>query len=76
MNCRELIDNIDNLIEPEVSRRSLHAAHQHLDICESCRAYLSTYKQTVRLARRAYIATPPFLPADWIMRTLWREAFG
>ena len=54
MNCHELItkflmDYVDGVLSPE----TLSDFEHHLDVCESCRAYLQTYRETIAMAAAA-----------------------
>lgn len=54
MNCSELItmflaDYIDGKLSPE----TLADFEHHLDVCDSCVAYLHSYRETIAMARAA-----------------------
>lgn len=56
MKCEELIsflaDYLDGLLAPEIAA----TFESHLEGCRSCRAYLATYRETIRMARNAVSA--------------------
>jgi anti-sigma factor RsiW len=53
MTCRELIDFLMAYLDGELpaDRRAIFDAH--VAICEDCRRYLATYRETVALGRDA-----------------------
>ncbi|HMC20252.1 MAG TPA: zf-HC2 domain-containing protein [Thermoanaerobaculia bacterium] len=51
ITCKQLIDSIADYLDGALDAAStLHFEH-HLELCTSCRAYLATYRMTIRLAR-------------------------
>ncbi len=54
INCRELIDFIAEYLDGTLPTREREDFERHLAVCPSCRAYLATYKTTLRLGKTAY----------------------
>ena len=53
MNCKELIEFLDDYVAGALAPASLVEFERHLAVCPSCRAYLATYRETITLARGA-----------------------
>lgn len=53
MNCREFVDSIRGYLDDELPPDSRLGFERHADRCDGCAAYLSSYRQTIRLAREA-----------------------
>jgi anti-sigma factor (TIGR02949 family) len=51
MNCRELIDFIADYLDGDLTPKDAAAFESHLAECRSCRAYLESYRATLRLER-------------------------
>ena len=47
--CRELIEFLGAYLEDELPKTQRREFDWHLRLCRSCRAYLQTYRQTMRL---------------------------
>ncbi len=54
MNCRELLDQLDDCVDGDRGRRIGWRLRLHLWICRQCRRYLSTYRATIRLEQAAF----------------------
>lgn len=54
MNCREFVDAIGPLLDGELDSLSSAAFEAHQVQCDSCRAYLKSYEQTIKLIRDAH----------------------
>jgi anti-sigma factor RsiW len=54
MNCKHLLENLDDYADGKLSGWPRWRVRLHLWICRNCRRYLQTYKATIRLARRAF----------------------
>jgi anti-sigma factor RsiW len=48
LKCREVIDFLDRYLEDELSPRERREFDWHLRLCRPCRAYLRTYRETLR----------------------------
>jgi anti-sigma factor RsiW len=48
LKCREVIDFLDRYLEGELSPQERREFELHLRLCRSCRAYLKTYRETLR----------------------------
>ncbi len=53
MTCKETIDVLADYLEQSLTDELAAALEQHLADCAPCRAYLSTYRKTRDLTRRA-----------------------
>ena len=53
ITCRELISFLDDYLAGEVAGPRLELFERHLSRCASCREYLKSYRETIRLARAA-----------------------
>lgn len=72
LTCRQLIDFLDDYVEgtqPADVRASFEA---HLGVCKSCRDYLATYRDTIRMASSTADAdaTTSGAPADLVRAIL------
>lgn len=50
-NCREVIAFIRAYLDGELAQPQVTAFEQHLAICDSCTAYLATYRASIVLAK-------------------------
>ena len=74
MTCREfaefMADYVSGELSPEVTTRFEH----HLTVCPNCVAYLSNYRHTVALGRRAFadedVDLPDEVPEDLVKAIL------
>lgn len=53
MNCREIIEFLLEYLDGELSSGTKADFERHLAVCESCVAYLATYRETIRVSRLA-----------------------
>jgi predicted anti-sigma-YlaC factor YlaD len=51
LTCREIIDFIVDYLDHSLDEPTYQLFENHLQRCVSCRAYLATYQETIRLAR-------------------------
>jgi len=51
MNCREFIGFLVEYLDGEMEMAVLAAFEEHLAECESCTAYLASYRETILAAR-------------------------
>ena len=58
MNCRELLDQLDDCVERAGGWRVDWRMRVHLWICRQCRRYLSMYRATIRLEKAAFHQDP------------------
>lgn len=54
MTCREFADFIAEYISGELDSNVRASFERHLAVCPNCVAYLSNYRDTVALGRRAF----------------------
>ena len=64
LTCRELIAFIHDYLEGELPEAERARFEEHLAVCPSCVAYLSSYEDTVRLAKTAYSNPDGPVPED------------
>ena len=53
VTCRELIGFLDDYVAGDLPSARAGEFERHLRVCPSCRAYLSSYRETITLARAA-----------------------
>lgn len=53
MNCREIIEFLLEYVDGGLSSDTKADFERHLAVCESCVAYLATYRETIRASRLA-----------------------
>jgi anti-sigma factor RsiW len=58
VTCKELIDFLGDYIAGDLPSARTGAFERHLGVCPSCRAYLSTYRETITLAHAATTHPP------------------
>ena len=51
--CREVIDLLAEYVGNALGADDVRALERHLQDCAPCRAYLATYRKTIRLTGRA-----------------------
>ena len=51
--CREVVDLLAEYVGRTLDTGDVRALERHLDDCPACRAYLATYRKTMRLTGRA-----------------------
>ena len=74
MTCRELIDFLMAYLDGELPARESRSFERHLGLCPDCRAYLDSYRTTVRLGgelcREPEGEPPPDIPEDLVAAIL------
>lgn len=51
--CRELLEFLDDYVAGELPPAQAAAFERHLEECRSCLAYLTSYRETIRMAKAA-----------------------
>lgn len=64
MTCREFATFIADFLAGELPEPTQRTFRKHLEVCENCRRYLTSYAETVTLGRRAFEEEAASLPAD------------
>jgi anti-sigma factor RsiW len=64
MTCREFIELLDTYLEGEVELDRRQACEMHLSVCESCTAYLDSYRKTIELGKAAFADPDAPVPDD------------
>ncbi|HKD12645.1 MAG TPA: zf-HC2 domain-containing protein [Thermoanaerobaculia bacterium] len=54
ITCQELIDFLHLYLDGELAAERAEEFDRHLSVCDSCVAYIDTYKTTVLLGRAAF----------------------
>lgn len=47
--CREIVENIINLIDAELDDKTLEELERHQSDCPECKAFVNTYKKMLEL---------------------------
>ena len=58
VNCREVITVLIDYLNDELPPDRLAVFEEHFGECDSCRAYLRSYREAIRMARQT-LAVPP-----------------
>ena len=75
MNCREFTEFLNDYFDGDLADAERDVFDAHLAECPDCRAYLETYRYTVRLSRVALTGPAPAdLPEDLIAAILAARA--
>ena len=53
MVCREVIAFLDEYVDDRIDGNRRADFDRHLAVCDSCVAYLGSYRETIRMARAA-----------------------
>jgi anti-sigma factor RsiW len=54
VTCREFADFMMDYLSDELSTESRAAFEYHLSLCTNCRRYLASYRETIKLGKRAF----------------------
>ena len=57
MTCQELAEFLFDYVHGELPATVATTFQRHLDVCADCRAYVSTYSQTIAISKTAFQAT-------------------
>jgi len=63
LTCRELIDFLSAFLDGELAPEPRAAFETHLSVCPRCVDYLASYRETIRLGKKA-CEPDAALPAD------------
>jgi predicted anti-sigma-YlaC factor YlaD len=78
LTCRQLIEFLDEYVAGDLEGTRREDFERHLKVCPSCRAYLQSYRETIRMARGAF-NDPTTLPPELmtaILATVARNTNG
>ena len=64
MTCREFADFMADYLADELPPDLRQPFDHHLDLCVNCQRYLTSYRETVALGKRAFADDHATLPAD------------
>src|SRR4029453_19149915 len=74
VTCREFADFMMDYLSDELSTESRAAFEYHLSLCTNCRWYLDSYRETVKLGKRAFedvdADVPSQVPEDLVKAIL------
>jgi anti-sigma factor RsiW len=72
MNCREFTEFLDAYFSGGLPDAERDVFDEHLADCPDCRAYLQSYRMTVRMSRAALVTelTPADVPEDLVQAIL------
>jgi anti-sigma factor RsiW len=76
ITCKQLIDFIVDYVSGELPPAERHEFERHLAVCPPCVAYLSTYRETIRLGRDSMSDGADAPPKELVEAILasWRES--
>ena len=64
MTCREFADFMMDYLSDELSSESRAEFEYHLSVCSNCPMYLASYRESVKLGKRAFDDEDGALPAE------------
>jgi anti-sigma factor RsiW len=64
VTCREFAEFMADYLSGELLPETTAQFERHLTVCPNCVAYLSNYRQTVSLGRKAFADDDAALPDD------------
>jgi anti-sigma factor RsiW len=64
MTCREFVEFLMDYLEGTLPAASRATFERHVADCPDCKAYLATYRETVRLGKAVYRDLDADVPAD------------
>ena len=74
MTCREFADFMMDYLSDELSTESRAVFEYHLGLCINCRRYLASYRETIKLGKRAFeeddANVPSQVPEDLVKAIL------
>jgi anti-sigma factor RsiW len=74
VTCREFADFMMDYLSGELSSESRAEFDHHLSVCSNCRRYLASYRETVKLGKRAFedddADVPSQVPEDLVKAIL------
>ncbi len=80
MTCEELIDFLMDYVDGDLPPSEQHRFERHLGLCTDCAAYLTSYRETVRLGkmicRPGEDELPPDIPEDLVQAILEARRAG
>ena len=79
LNCRELIEFLAAYLDGELAPAEHAAFENHLSVCPYCVDYLTTYRKTIHLGKRAFAAEAAILeefPAELVGAILAARSRG
>ena len=65
MECRDVLEQISDYLDPESERELVERLEEHLVDCTNCKVYVDTVRRTISLYRSE---TPPDCPEQVRLR--------
>jgi predicted anti-sigma-YlaC factor YlaD len=80
MTCKDFVEFLMDYLEGELPKAQKALFEEHLKVCSSCVAYLSTYQDTVALSKAALgdpeAPVPEEVPEDLVAAVLAARKAG
>jgi anti-sigma factor RsiW len=82
LTCRELIEFLDDYVAGTLPPARLRRFEEHLQVCDDCVSYLDSYRKTIALEKRVYLAgqmdapTPTDVPEGLLKAVLAARAIA
>ena len=70
MTCHEVIAFLGDYLAHELPPEKVSDFELHLSVCASCRAYIASYEETIRLARGAVVEVADGPPEELVIAIL------
>jgi anti-sigma factor RsiW len=64
LTCREFADFMMDYLSDELSTESRATFEYHLNVCPNCQRYLASYRETIKLGKRAFGDPDADLPSQ------------
>lgn len=64
MTCREFVEFLWRYTEDELTPAERVTFDDHLARCRHCARYLQSYQETIRLGKKALVASDDLVPAE------------
>ena len=64
--CRFILEFLADYLDGQLPAETVAEFERHLAVCDSCVAYLASYKETIRMARTALDAPLPDPPQELV----------
>ena len=70
MNCREFTEFLNEYLDGSLADHERDVFDEHIGECPDCRAYLQSYRHTIRLCHEANEPVPAEAPEDLVRAIL------
>jgi hypothetical protein len=68
--CQELIEFLGDYVAGDLPSERIAGFEKHLALCTSCVAYLSSYRETIRITQTTFSVEIETLPPDLLTAIL------